>query len=470
MNPDCPIDPGTDGDALIKKTDRYLDIFNAVRYLSSQHIHCLIESESDLTLQAFYQALRDAFPLASLLDGARQDGSACLAHRSPATDASAQPAIVIGAEKLTPDCYARLTALARCPERAFSGLILLARGADKKRLRRSLRPLSVSCFSLGRLTRRECFAWLDRELEQRGLADGVFSDRRKRQLIGAGQRFPERIRLLALTARSYLCNAPSARVAAAHIRAVSRACNNRWLSGGQALLLAALIGLAAGCGAWAIKEKSAAWLEKRFHTAAPTLTPPGLQTVSASGDQAMQQLFGVWGYQVTLKDATCENALRAGLRCITLNKSVPELIHGGNPWIAEILWQDKRYYAVVVGGAADGHLDMLMAGKTWRASKTWLSRHAAPRAILFTMLSPSLADKISFRSPAQDIRWLDSKLSQILLLNPLGAEKWSAGLEERVKRLQKSAGLQVDGLPGSATLMAVGQQTGEAPALKIDPE
>lgn len=454
-----------DSDVLIKKTEHYQSIFQAVCYLAEQNIHCLVESKSDLTIQAFCQALRDVFPAAVTLDGARSDWPRYL-QRAPAGEIP-QPAIITGVEKFTPACFARLAALAQAPDRVFSGFILLACGADKKALTCGLRPLTISRFSLRRLTEQECLAWLERELEQRGIADTGFSNSHKKQLIRAGRRAPEQIRLLMLSTCSYLCRVTPAHVTTNHIRAAIRACFGRWLSGGKALLLAALLCMASGYAAWATKGNNVAWLEKQLSMAGPAPSAPGLEAVSASREQAMQQLFRVWGYDVTLKEASCENSARANLFCLTASKNLAALIDDGHPWIAEIVLQDKRYYAAVVGVTGE-NIDMLIAGKTWRATKSWFSRHATSRVTLFSKLLPSSADKISPRSPVQDIHWLDSKLSHVLLLNPLATEKWSAELKERVKRFQKSAGLQADGSAGIDTIMALNQQTGDAPALKID--
>ena len=467
MNLPDPIISRTDSDVLIKQNERYQNIFHAVCYLARQNIHCLVESKSNLTIQAFCQALRDVFPAAITLDGGRPDWPRYL-QRAHAGE-TPQPVMITGVEKFTPACFARLAALAQAPDRVFSGFILLACGADKKALTCGLRPLAVSRFTLRRLTERECLAWLERELEQRGIADAGFSNRDKKQLIRAGRRAPEQIRLLMLSTRSYLCSVTPAHVTASHIRAAIRACYGRWLSGGKALLLATLLCMTSGYAAWATKDKNAAWLEKLLPVAgsAPAPSAPGLEAISASREQAMQQLFRVWGYDVTLQEASCENSARANLFCLTASKNLAALIDEGHPWIAEIVLQDKRYYAAVVGVAGE-NIDMLIAGKTWRATKTWFSRHATSRVTLFSKLLPSSADKISPRSPVQDIHWLDSKLSHVLLLNPLATEKWNAGLKERVKRFQKGAGLQADGSAGIDTVMALNQQTGDAPALKID--
>ncbi|MFH8132606.1 peptidoglycan-binding domain-containing protein [Pantoea osteomyelitidis] len=454
-----------DSDVLIKQTEYYQNLFQAVYYLAEQNIHCLVESKSDLTIQAFCQALRDVFPAAITLDGARPDWPRYLQH-ARASEIS-QPVIITGVEKFTPACFARLAALALAPDRVFSGLILLACGADKKALTCGLRPLTISRFLLRRLTERECLAWLERELEQRGITDTGFSSRDKKQLIRAGRRAPEQIRLLMLSTRSYLCSVTPAHVTTGHIRAAIRACYGRWLSGEKTLLLAVLLCLTSGYAAWATKDKNVSWLESQLPTAGPASSAPGLEAVSASREQAMQQLFRVWGYDVTLKEASCENSVRANLFCLTASKNLAALIDDGHPWIAEIVLRDKRYYAVVAG-VTGNHVDMLIAGKTWRATESWFSRHATSRVTLFSKLLPSSADKISPRSPAQDIHWLDSKLSHVLLLNPLATEKWSAELKERVKRFQKSAGLQADGSAGIYTVMALNQQTGDAPALKID--
>lgn len=471
MNPPSLIINDTDSAALIKQIDRYRPVFHAVRYLAGQHIHCLVESASNLTLQAFYQALQDVFPQAIVVNGARPDWPLLLQDHqrrsASAAEHAPQPAIILGVEKFTPACYARLKRLAYAPDRLCSAFILLACDADKKRVVRDLRPLTVSRFSLGRLTQRECFAWLEKELEQRGLADVGFSHKQKKQLIRAGRRFPERMRMLALSTCGYLSGPVPTPLTTGHIRATVRACYGRWLSGGQTLLLAILLCVTAGCAAWATKEKTAAWLQNRLPAASAAPSLPDMASVTASREQAMQQLFRVWGYDVTLKEAACENSVRANLRCVSVRKSVPALIDNGNPWIAEILFQNKRYYAVVVG-VNGNDLDMLIAGKTWRTSKAWLSRYATSRVTLLSRLLPSSADKVSSRSPAQDIRWLDGKLSRVLMLNPLGAEEWGMALKERVKRFQTNARLQADGSAGIDTIMALYRQTGEAPALKIE--
>lgn len=184
---------------------------------------------------------------------------------------------------------------------------------------------------------------------------------------------------------------------------------------------------------------------------------------------AMRQLYRVWGYDVPLEEAFCEEANRAKLQCKRGESPVSTLEKNGYPWIAELKVGGRIGYASVVrSGPQD--MDLLMGNKTWQVSRDWFKNAATGNYVLLYRLTPQGNSKVDAKSDAGEINWLNKMLSRALMKPKNSAPGWSEALVDNIKEFQRKAGLKADGQIGESTLMRLLILSGESPGLIRDKE
>ncbi len=184
---------------------------------------------------------------------------------------------------------------------------------------------------------------------------------------------------------------------------------------------------------------------------------------------AMRQLYRVWGYDVPLEEAFCEEANRAKLQCKRGESPVSTLEKNGYPWIAELKVGGRIGYASVVrSGPQD--MDLLMGNKTWQVSRDWFKNAATGNYVLLYRLTPQGNSKVDAKSDASEINWLNKMLSRALMKPKNSAPGWSQALVDNIKEFQRKVGLKADGQIGESTLMRLLILSGESPGLIRDKE
>ncbi len=182
---------------------------------------------------------------------------------------------------------------------------------------------------------------------------------------------------------------------------------------------------------------------------------------------AMRQLFRVWGYDVPLEEAFCEEAGRAKLQCKRGESPVSALEKNGYPWLAELRVGEQVGYASVVR-SGPGDMDLLMGNKTWQVSRDWFKRAATGNYVLLYRLTPQGNSKVDAKSDPSEIAWLNKMLSRALMKPKNSAPGWSAALVDNIKEFQRKKGIKVDGQIGESTLMKLLIASGESPGLIRD--
>lgn len=182
---------------------------------------------------------------------------------------------------------------------------------------------------------------------------------------------------------------------------------------------------------------------------------------------AMRQLFRVWGYDVPLEEAFCEEAGRAKLQCKRGESPVSTLEKNGYPWLAELRVGDRTGYASVVRSGPND-MDLLMGNKTWQVSRDWFKHAATGNYVLLYRLTPQGNTKVDAKSDPSEIAWLNKMLSRALMKPKNTAPGWSAALVDNIKEFQRKMAIKVDGQIGESTLMRLLIASGESPGLIRD--
>ena len=234
------------------------------------------------------------------------------------------------------------------------------------------------------------------------------------------------------------------------------------------MLIYALLGSVIG---WTYYQYAAPFLTSHLFVA-PSLKEvpaPALRIEDMANDKrdGIKQLFHIWGYDVPLADAFCDQADRAQLVCKEGKGTLDELVAGGQPWLASMNIGNKKIYAGVVR-ITDRHIDLLIKDKTWTVERNWFNAVWSGDFIQFQLTTPDGKKTINQNSSLEDTVWLDAVLSNILHLPPGLNGEWDTELKDKIKLFQKREGLNVDSQVGPGTLQRIAKSLNKAPELIVD--
>ena len=175
---------------------------------------------------------------------------------------------------------------------------------------------------------------------------------------------------------------------------------------------------------------------------------------AAYEDQAMQQLYRVWGFETAIDEAHCDSAERANLGCIQGQASLGEIIKLNYPVVARLTEENGPDLYAVVLHVADGQADLLLGSEKWQVSQEWLSKAWGQDYTALWQLPESSNKIISKRSGPADVLWLETVVSQALHQPPRNKlSRFDNQLATKVRQFQKQEGLTEDGVAGEQTLL-----------------
>ena len=171
-------------------------------------------------------------------------------------------------------------------------------------------------------------------------------------------------------------------------------------------------------------------------------------------DQAMQQLYRVWGFEAAIDEASCDAAQRVNLSCVQEFGTLDDLLKLNYPAVVHLTEEDGREIYAVVLHVADGKADLLLGSERWQVSVEWLNKVWGQGYTFLWQLPESGHTVISKRSGVADVRWLEAAVSQALRLPVRNkVSRFDAQLTDKVRQFQKQEGLVEDGVAGEQTLL-----------------
>ncbi|MFM4964527.1 ExeA family protein [Aeromonas bivalvium] len=176
---------------------------------------------------------------------------------------------------------------------------------------------------------------------------------------------------------------------------------------------------------------------------------------------AMQNLYKVWGYQTSREEASCDNAPRAGLRCLEEEGSLADLQALQYP--ALISLNDELgglYYATLTQLGPD-KASLLIGKQSWQVERQWLEDNWGGSYTLLWRLPKGGVALIGSNAGAEQVQWLDTALSRALQQPERKVRRFDAQLKAKLQQFQREQGLTPDGIAGSNTLLRLNVMAGE---------
>jgi general secretion pathway protein A len=193
-----------------------------------------------------------------------------------------------------------------------------------------------------------------------------------------------------------------------------------------------------------------------------------------STDQAIGELLTLWGarYDAARREP-CLQAQEQGLRCLFQRRgSLGELRRVDWPTILSLVTADGAEHPVVVTGLGYDHAELSANGSTFKLPFAELSFYWYGDHLLLWRPGDAPANDLAPGVDDVGVRWLRATLAK-LAGEPAALESstlYDDGLELRVREFQREHQLNVDGIVGARTQVAILAELrlAETPSLLVD--
>lgn len=233
------------------------------------------------------------------------------------------------------------------------------------------------------------------------------------------------------------------------------------------LLIYAMLGSGLGWSLFGVIEPALpipSWLLKPLPAVKAVVKEPDIFAQQTTSQDGLIKLFNVWGYDVSVEEAWCDQASRAELECVSGKSSLKNLEQQDLPWIARLTTGTQSVYAVVIS-ANENTLDLLIHQSTWTVKRSWFETMWTGEYTLLWKPAPDMTNLINSKSEQEMVVWLDTLLSRVLNV-PLSTKgEWTPVLTEKVKLFQKQNNLYADGVAGKSTLIKLMQVSKQSPVV-----
>ncbi|MGL4250335.1 MAG: ExeA family protein [Aeromonas sp.] len=178
-------------------------------------------------------------------------------------------------------------------------------------------------------------------------------------------------------------------------------------------------------------------------------------------ENAMQNLYRVWGYEPDPLDATCDNASRAGLRCQEGEASLDELRTLQYPAMITLTDQTGGLYYATLVNLGPGKANLMIGSQSWQVDRQWLKDNWGGSYTLLWRMPKGGVSIIAGNAGQAQIQWLDNALSRALQQPERKVRRFDDELKNKLLQFQRDQGLTPDGIAGSNTLLRLNALSGE---------
>ncbi|MGL5798744.1 MAG: AAA family ATPase [Plesiomonas sp.] len=175
---------------------------------------------------------------------------------------------------------------------------------------------------------------------------------------------------------------------------------------------------------------------------------------------AMATLYRVWGYQLQDAPADCAAADILALRCYKGTTTLARLESLNHPAMLLLRENNQAYYAVLYA-LEPQEAELLVGDKRWRVSRSWLEQHwLGEFTLLWQPQAAGTFKAIRQGDSGESVQWLDDQLALILKIPQRKMIRFDRPLADKIQQFQTRFGLNVDGMAGPMTLIALNAALG----------
>lgn len=171
---------------------------------------------------------------------------------------------------------------------------------------------------------------------------------------------------------------------------------------------------------------------------------------------ALQTLYAVWGYSVTLRNSTCQNGETVSLQCFSDNTSLATLKQTNYPAVIKLVNDQDFIYAVLY--KIDKGYQVLVGTQKIDVSEAWLKEYWNGGLTLLWRAPFDMSEPLKLDQEGTKVAWLNDQLNTLYHLPDIKKDIFDWQLKEQVVRFQSENNLTADGIVGKRTLISLLQQ------------
>ncbi|MCG6200683.1 AAA family ATPase [Psychromonas antarctica] len=182
---------------------------------------------------------------------------------------------------------------------------------------------------------------------------------------------------------------------------------------------------------------------------------PQLDLSKVEFSHALKTLYAIWGYQVDLQSANCEQGSAVSLLCFSESSNIDKLKQLNYPAVIKLINGEKQLYVVIY--KASENYQLLIEDQSIEVSEAWLKHYWNGGLTLLWKTPFALQRTLQFGQKSEEIRWLVNQLNTLQGLPAENKDRFDLPLLQQVTLFQREQGLQDDGIVGTRTLMPLMQ-------------
>ncbi len=176
---------------------------------------------------------------------------------------------------------------------------------------------------------------------------------------------------------------------------------------------------------------------------------------SRTQQEAMQMLYRVWGYEVTLGQSNCLSASRIDLACYQGEGDINDLMSINRPAMITLNDPDFGAYTAVLYGLSAGKAELLLGEKRIQVSQRWLKAHWMSDYQLLWRPPLGKTNSIRYGQSGARVQWLNRQLNRMLGEDVPISSQFDQSTLDKLRHFQRAHRLTADGIAGPRTLMVL---------------
>ncbi|MFT7052813.1 MAG: general secretion pathway protein A [Psychromonas sp.] len=181
-----------------------------------------------------------------------------------------------------------------------------------------------------------------------------------------------------------------------------------------------------------------------------------LDISNATFENALFNLYAVWGYQGDPETVNCAQGKSVLLSCYSDNTSLKKLKQLNYPGVVK-LERDNLESLHAVLYAINGTYQLLIDGQVIEVSETWFNAYWSGELTVLWQAPFELQTNLKFGQQSEKIAWLVTQLNELQGMPVESKNRFDLPLLQQVMGFQLVNGLKDDGIVGRQTLMPLMQ-------------
>ncbi|WP_160064564.1 AAA family ATPase [Psychromonas sp. L1A2] len=183
---------------------------------------------------------------------------------------------------------------------------------------------------------------------------------------------------------------------------------------------------------------------------------PELDLSNGEFSNALKTLYAIWGYEVSLDQASCAEGDTASLQCYSENTSLQKLEQLNYPAVIELVSDEDSVYAVLY--KVNKEYELLIGKQKIEVNRSWLTEYWTGELTLLWQVPFDITKPLKFGEKGDRVLWLSKQLNRVYGVSENPKSRFDWKLKNTVIEFQNNNNLVADGIVGRQTLMPLVQQ------------